>query len=180
MDIISASHQQMINDLSKLMITPNVKANTYTEDEESRYTLFIKDVKRGKDAEVQLPIDFIVRDDLFNLIRSQNVFVSSSVKFTATVTTKRPSIESINKCDVRYVGNELQYCFLDNHPGIINVNRLSDIPLDYEGLMAVPATILEYKNLIRFNIHRIIYDPIYNGKRIYARVVISNKVINIE
>jgi hypothetical protein len=43
--------------------------------------------------------------------------------------------------------------------------------------MAVPPTVLEYKNFGRFNIHRVLYTPKFNGRFIYPRIVISNKVI---
>lgn len=176
-DIISVARQEMIDSLAKLMVTPNLKKTTFSEDDENKYKCLIKDVKSGKDAEVQLPLEFAIRDELFNLIKSHTVFIKSNIKFIATFTTRRPVISSICKLETVYSGNEFYYSFLDNHPGIINIDRLSDIPSDYEGLMAVPTTILEYKNIIRFNIHRVIYDPIYDGKRIYSRVVISNKVI---
>jgi hypothetical protein len=113
---------------------------------------------------------------LFSLIKDEKAYVISSVKFKAIVSTVRQKTIAIaNEFVAKYKDNPFMYTFLDNHPGIINVDKIRDIPIDYEGLMAVPATILECKYLMQFNIHRVIYTPIYNGKKIYPRVVISNK-----
>ena len=114
---------------------------------------------------------------MFNLVRDDKVFIESSVKFVTTFSTKRPQTISSSEYTAKYVGNEFNYAFLDNHPGIINVDKLKDIPVDYEGFMAVPPTVLVYKNICRFNIHRILYTLTFNGKFIYPRIVVSNKFI---
>lgn len=72
----------------------------------------------------------------------------------------------------------------DNY-NAINVNKVAEIPLDYDGIMGVPITFLEKYNPKQFEIlgiDRYISDnPNYgkrfsiNGKEIYARILIKNK-----
>ena len=160
MDIISASKKELIDSLLKVMVTPNLRTVEHSQDDLNKYSSFVKFARIGHKASVQLPLDFAIKDDMLSLI-----------------TTQRPNLTVAPVFDARYVGNEFNYSFLDNHPGIINIDKLKDIPIDYEGLMAVPPTILEYKNIVRFNIHRVLYTPRYNGKTIYPRVVVSNKIV---
>lgn len=177
MDIISASKKELIDSLLKVMVTPNLRTVEHSQDDLNKYSSFVKFARIGHKASVQLPLDFAIKDDMLSLIKEYRVFIESSVKFTTTFTTQRPNLTVAPVFDARYVGNEFNYSFLDNHPGIINIDKLKDIPIDYEGLMAVPPTVLEYKNIVRFNIHRVLYTPRYSGKIIYPRVVVSNKIV---
>ena len=177
MDIITASRQELIDNLLKIMVTPNLKNTEHSKEENDGYSDFIRYAKIGRKCSVSLPLDFAIKDEMFSLIKENKVFVESSVKFKTTFTTQRPVTVSPSLFDAKYVGNEFCYAFLDNHPGIINVDKLKDVPTDYEGLMAVPPTVLEYKNIIRFNVHRVLYTPKFNGKLLYPRVVVSNKII---
>lgn len=175
-EVVSKIKERFISEILKALVTPNLPSRFYSDKDESAYNEFVKSARSGKkDVTATVPFDFIIRDDLFNLIKDEKAFVVSSVKFNAVVSTKRPNRTCSAIYTSTYSSCPFEYTFLDNHPGIINVDKIKDIPIDYEGLMAVPATILEYKNFTRFNIHRILYAPIYNGKRIYPRVVISNK-----
>lgn len=175
MEIEKLAKKELIDALLKIMVTPNVKKTDHSKTDDSNYENFIKSVMNGKNASVKLPLDYAIKDDMFNLIKDGKVFIDSSIKFTTSFTTVRPNSVEFSEFNAKYNGCEFYYSFLDNHPGIINIDKLKDIPTDYEGLMAVPPTILEYKNILRFNIHRVIYTPKYNGKIIYPRVVISNK-----
>lgn len=177
MDIMTASKQELINRLINLMVTPNIKVDEHTKEDESAYNEFVKKATLRHVASVVLPLDFIIKDELFSLIKDGYAFVESTHKFKVTLNTKRPETVVHTEFNAKYIGNEFSYSFLDNHPGIINIDKLKNIPTDYEGLMAVPPTVLEYKNTIRFNIHRVLYTPRFNGKLIYPRVVVSNKVI---
>lgn len=176
MDFMTSAKNDLINEIKQMMVTPNVRPSKHSAEDEIKYNEFIKAVNSGKKATVQLALDFATYDEMFNLIIDRKVFIEDSVKFTTTFTTVRP--EEPHKCAyfARYVGNEFGYAFLDNHPGIINVDKLKDIPADYEGLMAVPLTVLEYKNINDFNIYKILYTPKFDGKYIYPRVVVTNKV----
>lgn len=177
MDLETSVKNELLSKILKAMVTPCVKEPKHSEADDNKYNTFIKSVISGKDATIQLPLDYALKDDMFGLIKSGRVFIESSIKFVTSFTTKKPT-SFINPTFIeKYIGNEFNYSFLDNHPGIINIDKLKDIPIDYEGLMAVPPTVLEYKNLSRFNLHRIIYSPRHNGKSLYPRVVVSNKIV---
>lgn len=86
-----------------------------------------------------------------------------------------------------YTGNEIEYPTYDNYDAI-NVNKVADIPVDYEGLMGVPITFIDKYNPKQFEIigiDRVLVEEVtgkvsrfrINNKEIYARVVIKNKKI---
>lgn len=176
MDLEATAKKELIDSILKVMVTPCVKVSAHSEAEDDKYNLFIKQVSLGREATAQLPLDYALKHEMFNLIKSGKVFVESSVKFVTTFTTKCPQVFLSSTFTEKYIGNEFNYSFLDNHPGIINIDKLKYIPVDYEGLMAVPPTVLEYKNINRFNVHRILYAPRHCGKSLYPRIVVSNKV----
>lgn len=74
-----------------------------------------------------------------------------------------------------------------DHYDAINVNRVVDIPMDYEGSMGVPITFLDKYNPKQFTligIDRYVEDnPHYgkrfsiNGKEVYARILIKKRVV---
>ena len=94
----------------------------------------------------------------------------------------------------KYYGNEKEYPKYDNY-NAINVNKVADIPMDYEGAMGVPVTFLDKHNPEQFEIlssndirvnnkvpfkqHGLIKDKdsAINGKPCYVRIVIKNKKI---
>ncbi len=82
-----------------------------------------------------------------------------------------------------------KYC-PQNHPHFdnydaINVSRVADIPYDYDGIMAVPLTILTKYNPEQFEIigeanHGSdnpydLFKPLINGKAIFKRILIKRK-----
>ena len=77
-----------------------------------------------------------------------------------------------------------EYPTYDNY-NAINVNKVDDIPNDYEGIMGVPITFLDKYNPDQFEIKGIDryveYNPRYghrfqlNNKEVYARILIRNK-----
>ncbi len=79
-----------------------------------------------------------------------------------------------------------EYPHYDNYDAI-NVDKVSDIPIDYDGIMGVPITFMDKHNPEQFEIKgidRYVEDnPNYgrrftiNGKEIYARILIRNKKI---
>jgi hypothetical protein len=91
-----------------------------------------------------------------------------------------------------YKGNESEYPKFDNYDAI-NVNKVSDIPLDYKGVMGAPITFIDKYNPKQFEIissndvrvndrvavkeHGLIKDKegAINGKPTYVRVLIRNK-----
>ncbi|HAS91622.1 MAG TPA: modification methylase [Clostridiales bacterium] len=80
--------------------------------------------------------------------------------------------------------NEAEFPKYDDYDAI-NVGRISDIPVDYDGIMGVPVTFLHKYNPKQFElvgIDRYVEDnPHYgrrftiNGKETYARILIINK-----
>jgi len=67
-----------------------------------------------------------------------------------------------------------KYPKYDNYDAI-EVSRIKDIPYDYEGIMGVPITILDY-NLDEIEIIDITEKgPYIKGKKVYARILIKFK-----
>ena len=80
-----------------------------------------------------------------------------------------------------YYANPNAYPHYDNYDGI-NVNRLTQIPKDYEGAMGVPITIIDYYNPEQFEIIKFRKgddgkDLRINGKELYTRILIRRKKI---
>ena len=77
-----------------------------------------------------------------------------------------------------------EYPKYDNYDAI-NVNKVAEIPVDYDGVMGVPITFLDKYNPDEFNIlgqmaNTNITDtnfgyPYVNGKKIYARILLCKK-----
>jgi hypothetical protein len=92
--------------------------------------------------------------------------------------------------------NEVDFPFFDNYNAIC-VNRVKEIPIDYDGIMGVPITFIENYNPNQFEIigsdyevkeglHPNIVNPNWNGKldrayinnkRLFARIFIKHKKI---
>ena len=80
--------------------------------------------------------------------------------------------------------NEAEYPKYDNYDAI-NVDKTSDIPIDYQGAMGVPITFLDKYNPEQFEIIKSMASttidessagyPFINGVRKYARIVIKHK-----
>jgi hypothetical protein len=72
----------------------------------------------------------------------------------------------------------------DNYDAI-NVSKVSEIPMNYPGIMGVPLTFLKYHNKEQFEIigeanhgsdnEFDLFKPIVNGKEIFKRILIINK-----
>lgn len=82
----------------------------------------------------------------------------------------------------KYHNNEEQYHTYDNYNGI-NVNKTTDIPYDYHGVMGVPITFLHKFNPNQFEIVGFRKgtdgkDLSINGKNTYFRILIKNKKPN--
>ena len=82
----------------------------------------------------------------------------------------------------RYCGHESDYPKYDNYDAI-NVDKVKDIPEDYDGVMGVPITFLDKYNPDQFEILGIMANnsitefnlgyPFIGGKRKYARVLVK-------
>ena len=84
-----------------------------------------------------------------------------------------------------YKGNEEQYPKYDNYDAI-NVDKVRHIPMDYEGAMGVPITIMDHFNPDQFEIigiDRYLLEELtgrvsrffIEGKEKYARIIIKNR-----
>lgn len=77
-----------------------------------------------------------------------NVFVENGVRYgkvnNAIWFTNLP-VENKNKITLTKRYNENDYPRYDNYDAI-NVDRVKDIPMDYDGILGVPITILKYLN----------------------------------
>jgi len=89
-----------------------------------------------------------------------------------------------------YKGNENEYPKYDNY-NAINVDRVANIPFDYNGEMGVPVTFMDKYNPDQFEIigiDRVLVKSLtgkvsrflINENEIYARIVIKNKRIKNE
>ena len=80
--------------------------------------------------------------------------------------------------------NPQSYPKYDNYDAI-NVRKVCDIPLDYDGIMGVPITYLKYHNESQFEIvgeanhgsdnEFDLFKPIINGKELFKRILIRRK-----
>ena len=98
--------------------------------------------------------------------------------FTNLPTTKRNEILETGK---KYYGYEHMYPKYDNYDAI-NIDKTSDIPMDYDGIMGVPITFIDKYNPEQFEIIGNEYDlniergrGYVNGKRMYSRIFIKKK-----
>lgn len=66
---------------------------------------------------------------------------------------------------------EKRYPHYDNYAAI-NVDKVADIPVDYQGVMGVPITFLDKLNRKQFQIVGIT-RPLINGKYKYSRILIQ-------
>ncbi len=82
-----------------------------------------------------------------------------------------------------YKGHEKEYPKYDKYD-IINVDKVSDIPIDYKGIMGVPITFLDKYNPEQFEVKGIANSARWIGfecytlikrKKIYNRILIRNK-----
>jgi len=81
----------------------------------------------------------------------------------------------------KYYKNEEVYPKYDNYDAI-EVNKVKNIPMDYDGVMGVPITFLSKYNPEQFEILGNEYDleiskgrGYINGKRMYSRIFIKNR-----
>ena len=97
--------------------------------------------------------------------------------FTNLDTTKRHEVLTLYKSY-----NAEEYPNYDDYEAI-NVNKVTDIPCDFNGLMGVPITFLDKYNPKQFEIlglddHRVDWrgrGPDLNGKPLYRRIIIRRK-----
>ena len=102
--------------------------------------------------------------------------VSTSCWFTSLKVKKHKEKINLYK---KY--NSKEYPKYDNYDAI-NVNKYTDIPCDYDGVIGVPITFLDRYNPEQFEIIKFRKgdddkDLIINGKCPYFRILIKNKKV---
>src|SRR3989344_753208 len=137
----------------------------------------------------QVPMDYDIPTESRKKIENGVKYFSMGriMWFTNLDTTKRHGELTLYK---KYSPKEYQN--YDNYEAI-NLDKVSDIPMDYEGVMGVPITFLDKYNPEQFEIlssndirlndkvpfkeHGLIKDKdgAINGKPTYVRIVIKNK-----
>lgn len=176
--------EQLMEYNKKFLILGNQNAITYKE-----IFKLIKENKlwlgydNGGTKWFQVPDDYDIQTE--SRIKIQNgvkYFSMGNIAwFTNLDTTKRHEDLTLYK---KYTREE--YPKYDDYDAI-NVNKYTDIPSDYDGIMGVPVTFVDKYNPKQFEItgiDRYVEDnPNYgkrftiNGKEIYARILIKNKKV---
>ena len=175
---------QLVEHKKKFIILGDQNAITYKD-----FFKLIKDNKlwlgydNGGTKWFQVPMDYDIPTESRKKIENGVQYFSMGriVWFTNLETTKRHQELTLYK---KFTPEE--YPKYDNYEAI-NVDKVSDIPMSYSGMMGVPITFLDKYNPKQFEIigiDRYIEDnPNYgrrftiNEKEIYARVVIKNKKV---
>ena len=139
--------------------------------------------------------------EIFKLIKDNKLWLGYTPQTMKFLTTDN-KLKSVNASWFTNLNVEKHYKFLDlrfksyekNHElyskydnyNVINVDKVKDIPGDYNGIMGVPITFLEYYNPEQFKIlgiansARWIYyevKTIINNKKIYNRLIIQKNKI---
>ena len=175
----------------KFLIIGNQNAITYKEIfpyiKENKLWLGVS-ISSG-DREFRIPDNYVVRSKSLRIDENGNKYVRVvGVRwFTNIPHDKRNA--PLNLCK-KY--NEAEYPKYDNYDAI-NVNKTSDIPMDYNGVMGVPITFLDKYCPTQFEIvdardvafndkqrNKSTYlikdaDGAINGKPTYARICIRRK-----
>lgn len=73
--------------------------------------------------------------------------------------------------------NPDDYPTYDNAPDIIECANNKDIPIDYDGLIAVPITFFKYYDYLPYDILELRTDLKLNGKHMFARLIIRRKAL---
>jgi hypothetical protein len=132
----------------------------------------------------------IATESRIKVIDGQKYFSMGSVYWFTNLDNKKRHEDII--LYKKYYGNESDYPKYDNY-NAINVNKVAEIPFDYEGVMGVPITFIDKYNPAQFEIissndvrvnenipikeHGLIKDKegAINGKPTYVRVLIKHK-----
>lgn len=170
---------QLIEHNKKFIIIANKNSITYKEIfklvKENRLWLGYRNI--NKDMWLILPDD---EQNFEKIEHGKKIKHIMACWLTNIETTKRYEEVILYK---KYTPEE--YPKYDNYDAI-NVNKVADIPADYDGVMGVPITFLDKYNPNQFEIlgmddHRLKYPnwrgrgPDLNGKPIYRRIIIQRK-----
>lgn len=174
---------QLIEYEKQFLIIGNQNAITYKDI----FAYFKEDKlwlgNHAGDMEFMVPDYYEARDTRFRIDENGQKWRSMGniCWYTNLDITKRH--EEMILCKVY---SEEEYIKYDDYDAI-NIDKIIDIPQDYEGYMGVPITFVNKYNPSQFEIigiDRYVEDnPVYgrrfqiNGKELYARIVIKNKKV---
>jgi len=169
----------------KFLIIGNMNAITYKETFKfiKNNQLWLGVTNFNKGMYFQVPKDFVY-SDTYKFEREReglNVSRVPGVCWFANIDTKKRHEDLI--LWKTYKGNEPDYPMYDNYDAI-NVDKVKDIPVDYEGAMGVPITFLDKYNPEQFEILGNLgsYAPdgysfssavFVDGKKIFKRLLIK-------
>ena len=165
---------QLMEYKKKFVVIGNQNAITYKE-----VFRHIKDKKMWLGTKSNIVMEFRVPESYESI---NGVVKVPAINWFTNLDHKRRNEELI--LYKKYYGNEKDYPRYDNYDAI-NVDKVADIPCDYEGVMGVPITFLGKHNPKQFEVlglddHRVLYPKLagcnsISGKKIYRRLIIKNK-----
>ena len=182
---------QLMKYEKKFLIIGNQNAITYKEIfpyiKENKLWLGVS-ISSG-DREFRIPDNYIVRSKSLRIDENGNKYVRVvGIRWFTNI----PHDKRNAPLDLYKKYNEVEYPKYDNYDAI-NVNKTSDIPMDYDGVMGVPITFLDKYCPTQFEIvdarevalndkqkNKSTYlikdaDGAINGKPTYARICIRQK-----
>ena len=182
---------QLVEYDKKFLIIGNINAITYKEIFKliKNNKLWLGITMDGRNVWFRVPDDYPINENVANskIINGEKyLFVKGCVWFTNLDTVKRHEELVLYK---KY--NPKEYPKYDNYDAI-EVSRVSDIPMDYDGVMGVPITFVSHYNPDQFEIIDInphfftvveqgLPKPpqlkIHGRKDPYARILIRNKKV---
>ena len=173
----------------KFLIIGNQNAITYKEifPYIKNNELWLGLSMNGSNRWFQAPDDYEVKENAagYKVIDGKKYYFVNGVTWFTNI----PHNKRNEELDLYRKYNETDYPKYDNYDAI-EVSKVTDIPMDYEGVMGVPITFLYKYNPSQFEIIGITenadylkslyingcqkYDrPYINGKRIYSRLLIK-------
>ena len=156
----------------------------------SLYRDFINVVmKYNKNFIVLAPITTTVYKNVFPYIRDNKIRLGVTIRGKATNFTGEygehkqiRNIEWFTTLNHNFMSepiklvksyNKEEYPFIDNYDDVININKVKDIPKDYNGLIAVPISYIYKHNSEQFKIVDYEVNPFVNGVNIFKRIIIQ-------
>ena len=137
------------------------------------------------------PVGSIIYKNIFPLIKNGNVSsgwnrvveFEDGVKFGNIRWFSNISDYCPPKLELKKNYNEIDYDRFDNYD-CINIDRIEDIPVDYDGLMGVPITFIDKWNPEQFEVIGFgmsgsggddMFAPIVEGDYKFRRILIKKK-----
>ena len=157
----------------KFLILGNYNAVTYKE-----IFPYIKNNKIWLGIHSNITMEFAMPDSYRKYDRIENGVKIGKVPSICWF-TNLPNKKRTESLDLYKKYNPKEYPQYDNYDAI-NVNKVADIPMDYDGVMGVPITFLDKYNpnqfkIIRFRKGNDDKDLSINGKCPYFRILIRRK-----